>query len=79
MYEHYEDTVTIGVYDDHAASVRLDELEYAYLCDECTEERGAEVTYLSTMAAGRSEYCDDCGSPNRTEEEEEDEGVVLVD
>jgi hypothetical protein len=50
VYEHYEDTVTIGVYDDHAASAGSDELEYAYLCDGCAE--GRDVTCLSTVAAG---------------------------
>jgi len=29
------------------------------------------LPYLDTMAAGLSAYCDDCGSPNRAEEEEE--------
>ncbi len=71
MYIHYEDEGKIGVYDDHAALVRTDQLDYAYLCEECAEERGVDVTYLSTMVAGQSAYCDDCGSPNRAEEEEE--------
>jgi hypothetical protein len=69
--EYYEDEVTIGVYDDHAASAGLDELEYVYLCEECAEERGADVTSLSTIAAGLSECCDNCGRFNRAEEEEE--------
>jgi hypothetical protein len=73
VYEYYEDEVTIGVYDDHAASASSDELEYACLCEECAERRGAEVTELSDMAAGETAYCDDCGSPNRTEEEEVEE------
>lgn len=71
MYDPDEDPVTIGVYDDHAASVRSDELEYIYLCKECAEERGAEVTHLSDTAAGQSEYCEGDCRPNRTEEEEE--------
>lgn len=72
MYEYYEDEGTIGVYDDHAASAGLYELEHAYLCEGCAEERGADVTYLSTLAAGQAAYCDGCGSPNRTEEKEEE-------
>jgi hypothetical protein len=71
MYAHYENEGTIGVYDDHAASAGLYELEYACLCKECAEERGADVTYLSTLAAGQAAYCDDCGYPNRIEEQEE--------
>lgn len=71
MYVHYEAEGTIGVYDDHAASAGLYELEYACLCEECAEERGADVTYLFTLAAGREAYCGDCSLPNRTEEEEE--------
>lgn len=72
VYDPDEDPVTIGVYDDHAASARSDELEYIYLCKECAEERGVEVTHLSDTAAGQSEYCEgDCCRPNRTEEEEE--------
>jgi hypothetical protein len=71
VYIHYEDEGKIGVYDDHAASAGLYELEYAYLCEECAEVRGAEVAYPFTMAAGQSAYCDPCGRPNRVEEEEE--------
>ena len=72
MHLYDEDAVTIGVYDDYAAFVRSDELEYVYLCEECAEERGADVTHLSTTAAGDWACCEDCGSPNRTEEEEEE-------
>ena len=72
MYDQYEDAVTIGVYDDHAASVSSDELEYVYLCEECAEERGADVTHLSTTAAGDWACCEDCGNPNRSREEEEE-------
>ncbi len=71
MYEHCEDTVPIGVYDDHAASAGSDELEYAVLCEVCAEERNGDVTHLSTIDAGGSLYCDECSSPNRTEEVEE--------
>jgi hypothetical protein len=67
-----EDAVTIGVYDDHAAFVRSDELECVYLCEECAEERGADVTHLSTTTAGYWACCEDCGHPNRAKEEEED-------
>ena len=72
MHLYDEDAVTIGVYDDYAAFVRSDELEYVYLCGECAEERGADVTHLSTTAAGDWACCEDCGNPNRPEEEEEE-------
>ena len=70
MYEHDEDVVSIGVYDDHAASAGTDELVYAYLCGGCAAERNGDVTRLSTVAAGIWVCCDDCGSPNSTEEGE---------
>jgi hypothetical protein len=60
VYIHYEDEGKIGVYDDHAAPAGLYELEYAYLCEKCAEERGVDVTHLSPMAAWQSAYCDDC-------------------
>ena len=63
----------IGIYEDHAASAGSDELEYAYLCEGCAEERGADGGRLETVAAGWPCSCDECGSPNRDEEEEEEE------
>src|SRR5215212_9065281 len=59
-----ETPVKIGVYDDHAAYARSDDLQYAYLCKGCAEERDANVTYLSPVEAGERLRCDDCGSPN---------------
>ncbi len=73
MYEHYEEAVTISLYDDHAASAAADDLEYVYLCAGCAEDRGADVTYLSTAAVGESLSCDECGSPNRDEDKKEEE------
>ena len=73
MYEHYEDTVALSVYDDHDALAKSDELAYVYLCEECAEDRGAGVTLLSNMAAGQSEHCDGgCGRANRAREVEEE-------
>ncbi len=73
MYDHYEDALTISVYDDHAASAGSDELEYTFRCDGCAEERDGDVNHLSTTDAGEWACCDDCGSTNRTGEEEEEE------
>jgi hypothetical protein len=61
-------TVRVGVYEDHKASARSDELEYAYFCDECAAER--DVTYLETVPAGEECHCEDCWRRNREEEED---------
>lgn len=49
---------------------RPHELEYAYLCGGCTERHDA--TSLPAPAAGEWAQCDDCLSPNRDEEEEDE-------
>ena len=61
--------VTVSTYEDHYASAKSDDIEYTSLCDGCVEEH--DVTYLSTLAAGEAGCCDDCGRPNRGEEEED--------
>jgi hypothetical protein len=61
--------VTVRIYEDLYASGSSDTLEYMSLCDECVD--GHDVTYLSTIPAGEGGYCDDCGRPNRDEEEED--------
>ena len=66
-----ETPVRIGVYDDHDAYARSDDLQYAFLCDWCAEERDPNVTYLSTVDAGEQIRCDDCGNPNRDRDDEE--------
>jgi hypothetical protein len=73
VYEHYEDAVTIGVYDDHAASAGSDHLVYAYLCDGCAGERNGDVTHLSTLAAGWPMSCESCGCPNRDDDDDEED------
>jgi hypothetical protein len=72
-----ETPVRIGVYDDHDAYARSDDLQYAYLCDSCAEGRDPNVTYLSTVEAGESIRCDDCGNPNRDSDDEEEEEVEI--
>jgi hypothetical protein len=67
-----ETPVKIGVYDDHDAYARSDELQYAFLCDGCAEWRDPNVTHLSTVEAGETIRCDDCGSPNRDYDDEEE-------
>jgi hypothetical protein len=73
MNERYEEAVTIRIYEDLAAEIASDELEYACLCDGCAEDRGSDVNYLSTVAAGEFLSCEECYSPNRDEDEEEEE------
>ena len=62
--------VTIRIYEDLDAYGCSDELGYTSLCEDCVE--GRDVTYLSTVPAGEWGCCDDCGNPNRSEEEEEE-------
>ena len=71
MNEHDEYTATISIYEDLYASAGSDELEYTSLCEDCAE--GRDVTCLSTVAAGEWGRCDECGSFNREEEEEEED------
>ena len=59
--------VVIRIYDDHDASRGSDNIEYASLCDHCAEER--YVTYLSDDGV----QCDECGSSNWDEDEEEED------
>lgn len=75
MYDRNEDAVTISLYDDHVASAGSDELEYAYLCEGCAEERemNGDVTHLDTLDAGEWVCCEECGCPNRDKNEEDEE------
>ncbi len=60
----------IGTYDDHRNSASEDGgYPTVFLCKDCAEERGADVTYLDKAPAGA--MCEDCG--RMTEEDEKAE------
>ena len=66
-------TVIIRLYDDHRASAEAEGgYPTIYLCDECAEERGGDVTHLADPTTGEELYCEDCGKPNQAAEEKEE-------
>ncbi len=65
-------TVIIRLYDDHRTSAEAEGgYPTIYLCDECAEKRGGDVTHHNDPAVGEELYCADCGNPNQAAEEEE--------
>lgn len=71
-------TRTIRFYDDHRPSTEMDGgYPTIYLCDECAEERGGDVTHLSNSTIGEELYCDDCGNPNQAAEETEEKDAQI--
>jgi len=58
--------LTIRRYDDHRSSAEAEGgYPYIYLCDECAEKRGADVTLVEDPNSSEELYCSDCGRPNR--------------
>jgi Domain of unknown function (DUF4917) len=63
---------TIRLYDDHRSSAEAEGgYPTIYLCDDCAEQRGGNVTFLNDPPVGEELYCEDCSNPNQAAEERE--------
>jgi len=64
--------VTIRLYDDHRSSAEAEGgYPSIYLCDECAEKRGGDVTHLNNPPSGEELYCEGCGNSNQAAEARE--------